>query len=380
MKIVHVIAGLTDGGAEGVLYRLCLQDQLNTHTVLSLTDGGKYGPLLQTDGIALHCLNMPRGRLTWAGVVRLYRLIRDLRPDVVQTWMYHADFIGGLIAKIAGVRRVYWGVRNSLMTVKESGWVIFFLARINAFLSRWIPVGVICCADRAKDMHQNIGYAANKLITIPNGYNLDSFKPDSKIGSQLRVALAIDESIPLLGCVSRYSPQKNHEGLLKALSLVKKNGIAFRCLLVGRGLDTDNTQLVSWLIQYGLQDEILLLGQRKDVPAIMNALDLHVLPSTAEGFPNVIAEAMACETPCVSTDVGDAAYIIGQTGWLVPPADAQLLAEAIQSALVCWNDKTAWSLRRTAARTRIMEHFSLEKMVATYRATWENGLQDVSSV
>jgi len=229
-------------------------------------------------------------------------------------------------------------------------------------------------------MHQNIGYAANKLITIPNGYNLDSFKPDSKIGSQLRVALAIDESIPLLGCVSRYSPQKNHEGLLKALSLVKKNGIAFRCLLVGRGLDTDNTQLVSWLIQYGLQDEILLLGQRKDVPAIMNALDLHVLPSTAEGFPNVIAEAMACETPCVSTDVGDAAYIIGQTGWLVPPADAQLLAEAIQSALVCWNDKTAWSLRRTAARTRIMEHFSLEKMVATYRATWENGLQDVSSV
>lgn len=126
MKIVHVIAGLTDGGAEGVLYRLCLQDQLNTHTVLSLTDGGKYGPLLQTDGIALHCLNMPRGRLTWAGVVRLYRLIRDLRPDVVQTWMYHADFIGGLIAKIAGVRRVYWGVRNSLMTVKESGWVIFF--------------------------------------------------------------------------------------------------------------------------------------------------------------------------------------------------------------------------------------------------------------
>lgn len=285
MKIVHVIAGLTDGGAEGVLYRLCLQDQLNTHTVLSLTDGGKYGPLLQTDGIALHCLNMPRGRLTWAGVVRLYRLIRDLRPDVVQTWMYHADFIGGLIAKIAGVRRVYWGVRNSLMTVKESGWVIFFLARINAFLSRWIPVGVICCADRAKDMHQNIGYAANKLITIPNGYNLDSFKPDSKIGSQLRVALAIDESIPLLGCVSRYSPQKNHEGLLKALSLVKKNGIAFRCLLVGRGLDTDNTQLVSWLIQYGLQDEILLLGQRKDVPAIMNALDLHVLPSTAEVSP-----------------------------------------------------------------------------------------------
>lgn len=151
-------------------------------------------------------------------------------------------------------------------------------------------------------------------------------------------------------------------------------------MLVGRGLDTDNTQLVSWLIQYGLQDEILLLGQRKDVPAIMNALDLHVLPSTAEGFPNVIAEAMACETPCVSTDVGDAAYIIGQTGWLVPPADAQLLAEAIQSALVCWNDKAAWSLRRTAARSRIMEHFSLEKMVATYRATWENGLQDVSSV
>ena len=229
-----------------------------------------------------------------------------------------------------------------------------------------------------------IKVARNHLVQLEQGNIQKGVQPDlfsvSYPESELSVALAIDESIPLLGCVSRYSPQKNHEGLLKALSLVKKNGIAFRCLLVGRGLDTDNTQLVSWLIQYGLQDEILLLGQRKDVPAIMNALDLHVLPSTAEGFPNVIAEAMACETPCVSTDVGDAAYIIGQTGWLVPPADAQLLAEAIQSALVCWNDKTAWSLRRTAARTRIMEHFSLEKMVATYRATWENGLQDVSSV
>jgi glycosyltransferase involved in cell wall biosynthesis len=181
----------------------------------------------------------------------------------------------------------------------------------------------------------------------------------------------MEHDTPLLGMVGRFDPQKDHENLLRALDQLKQAGTLFRCVLVGRGLDATNDQLTAWLEQYGFQDDVLLLGQRSDVPAVMSALDLHVLSSAyGEAFPNVLAEAMACGTPCVTTDVGDAAAIVGDTGWVAPPADTARLAEAIEAALAVRDDSSVWQARREAARTRVAERFSLEKMVAAYHAVW----------
>lgn len=371
MNVFHIITGLNDGGAEAVLHRLCSSDKNHRYHVVSLMDAGKYGPLLEQAGVSVVCLGMPQGRLSISGLWRLWRLLRRQTPDRVQTWMYHADLIGGVVARLAGVRRVFWGIHNTTLEQGKSHRATIAIAHLNARLSGWVPTAIVCCAERAREVHQALGYDAEKLIVIPNGYDLDRFRPDLSNRARLRAEWGITPDTALLGMVGRFDPQKDHDNLLRALGRLKQGGTPFHCVLVGWGLDVSNVQLAEWLKQYGLQGEVLLLGQRSDVPAVMSALDLHVLSSAyGEAFPNVLAEAMACGTPCVTTDVGDAAAIVGDTGWVVPPSNPVRLAEAIEAALVARDDTSIWLARREAVRMRVAERFSLEKMVAAYHAAW----------
>jgi glycosyltransferase involved in cell wall biosynthesis len=175
----------------------------------------------------------------------------------------------------------------------------------------------------------------------------------------------------LIGTVGRYDPQKDHANLLQALVLLRSRNIPLRCVLVGTNLDGENQELLAQIQRLGLEKTVMLLGRRTDIPAVMSALDVHVLPSAyGEAFPNVVAEAMACETPCVVTDVGDAAYIVGDMGWVVPPRNALTLANAIEQALIALKNPADWQQRKTAARQRIEQNFSIERMVAQYHAVW----------
>jgi glycosyltransferase involved in cell wall biosynthesis len=370
-RVVHVITGLEDGGAEAVLYALCANDKSHEHCVVSLTGPGKYAALLQQVGVRVECLSMPRGRFTLRGAAQLWRLLRGLRPDVVQTWMYHADLVGGVLAKLAGVPRVFWGIHHSTLGAGTSRRTTVAIARLNAWLSPWIPAGIVCCADSARRVHESLGYAVSKFTVIPNGYDLSRFHPDPVARARLRGEWCVQDQLPVVGMVSRFHPLKDHETLLRALGRVRQAGKDFRCVLVGNGLSSDNAQLAYMLEQNGLGDRALLLGQRADVPAIMSALDLHVLSSREEAFPNVLAEAMACGTPCITTDVGDAATIVGETGWVVPPGNAAELARAVDAALVARSDSESWPQRREAARTSIERRFRLESMIGAYRALWD---------
>lgn len=375
MKVLHITTGLGDGGAEAVLYRLCAHDKGHQHTVISLMDEGKYGPLLEQAGIAVHCLYLPRGRLRLGALFRLWQLSRQLRPDVVQTWMYHGDFVGGVMARLAGVRNVVWGIHNTTLEPGKSRWTTIVIARVSAWLSHWIPKRIAVCAQRAVEVHRSLGYDAVRMRVIPNGYNLSRFKPDSSSGLKVREEWGISQETPLLGMVARYDPQKDHDNLLDALKILRERGVEFCCVLVGTGMDSGNQGVVNLVLSKELQCHVKLAGQRNDVPAVMNALDLHVLSSAAEAFPNVLAEAMACGTPCVTTDVGDAAVIVGDTGWVVPPRDATALADGIQEALRDWRGK-AWSDRKNSARERIKNCFSVDRMVDAYGQLWQESIAE----
>lgn len=372
MNIFHIITGLADGGAEAVLYRLCTHDAENRHVVVSMMDEGKYGPLLRAAGVAVHCLGMPRGRVTVRGLWRLWRLLRAERPTVVQTWMYHADLVGGVLARLAGVRAVCWGIRNSNLEPGKSRRATIWIARLDARLSRWVPAAIVCCAAQARDVHVRLGYAAEKFVIIPNGYDVGRFRPDAAARARLRAEWGVPDGVPLLGMVARFDPQKDHANLLAACARLQASGADFAAVLVGTGCDAGNAALVQQLAAAGLTQRVRLLGRRDDVPAVMAALDLHVLSSAyGEAFPNVLAEAMACGTPCVTTDVGDAAQIVGETGWVVPPRDAAALAEGIAAALKEWRERPdEWAARRCAARERIVETFGLDRMVQAYRRVW----------
>ena len=221
------------------------------------------------------------------------------------------------------------------------------------------------------DVHEALGYDRSKMRFIPNGYDLADFQPGLDPQGDMKSTLVADQYIPLIGTVGRFDPQKDHANLLDALTILRDRGTAFQCVLVGAGLDSCNAQIVDWIAQRGLVAYVKLLGRRNDIPKFMNALDLHVLPSAyGEAFPNVVAEAMACGTPCVVTDVGDAAYIVGDTGWVVPPRDASALADAIAVALLDVMDSEKRIDRGSRARARIEEHFSIERMVNSYTKIW----------
>lgn len=372
MIVAHVITGLEDGGAEAVLFRLCSADTQNEHVVISLQSMGKYGPLLKNAGVTVHCLCMPRGRLTLGGIWKLARLFRHLRPDVVQTWMYHGDLIGGVVARATGIRRIFWGVRHTDLEKGKSSTATIIVAWLDAFLSRWVPKSIVSCSEKGVAVHQAIGYVADKFTVIPNGYDLHRFTPDPLARQTVRSALGIPEDMPLLGMVARFDPQKDHLNLVSALGLLKRNGLDFRCALVGSGMSESNTKLTHWLDTHEIRNRVMLLGQRSDIPAVMNALDVHVLSSAfGEAFPNVLCEAMACGTPCVTTDAGDAGLIVGNNGWVVPAKSAEALAFAMADAIKQrLDDPAAWSTRQAKARQSILERFSIGKMVDRYNDVW----------
>lgn len=371
MLIAHIITGLNNGGAEAVLYRLVTNDTDHKHVVVSLMGMGKYGPMLEEKGIEVVCLNMPQGKLTMGGVLTLWKALRKYKPNVVQTWMYHADFIGGLVAKFAGIKNVFWGIHHTDLVPSESKKATILLARLCAKLSTFVPTKIVCCAERSAEVHAKLGYKKEKMAVIGNGYELSHFRVDEALATEARQALGIDANIPLLGKVGRFDALKDHKNLLQALAILKNKGLFYRAVLIGPNMDEHNAELMCWIEQSQLQDNLLLLGQRTDIPALMNALDVHILSSMSEAFPNVLPEAMACGTPCVTTDVGDAGLIVGDTGWVVPPRNAEDLADAIEQALLeKKNSPEAWQQRKLACRQRIEENFSIGTMIEKYHAVW----------
>lgn len=372
MKIVHIITGLEDGGAEAVLYRLCLNAGHHEHVVISLMTGGKYGPLLERANVPVYCLDMPQGSLRVRSLARLWRVLRHHRPDIVQTWMLHADLVGGLLARAAGVRRIFWNIRHCDLDARTSAGSSILASQLCAGLSRWVPYRVICCSQRAAAANKGLGYRADKFHVIPNGYDLNAFRPSQRGRKRLRDELGVGAETPLLGMVGRFDSDKDHKNLLSALGALSRRGVDFRCVLVGSGLEPSNDELLRLLDANELTGSTILLGRRDDVPSVMNALDLHVLSSAREAFPNVLCEAMSCGTPCVSTDVGDAALIIGDTGWVVPPRNPRALSEALKAALLAREDRELWRVRKQACRHRIEQNFCIERMVNAYDAAWQD--------
>lgn len=372
MKVLHIITSLNNGGAEGVLYRLCKYNNKVEHIVISMMDEGKHGPLLKTEGVEVLCLNLPAGQVHLSAVWKLFKLIRTIEPNVVQTWMYHADLIGGLVAKLAGVKNVFWNVRHTTLESGKSKRSTILVAKACSLLSAWVPKKIIYCAHDAQNVHEAIGYKKGKAQIIGNGYDLTQFQVSNELQCEFKAQLSLLDTDLVLGMVGRYHPQKDHSNLIAALWLVKNLGFDFKLLLVGKNLDLENSELLDKIYKSGLSNNVVLCGQRADIPAVMNALDIHILSSSfGEAFPNVLAEAMACGTPCVTTNVGDAALIVGETGWVVPPKQSKALAvNIIQAIEEQQTNKQAWLNRKKACRGRILENFSIEKMIANYNRAW----------
>lgn len=375
MKVLHIITGLTQGGAESALFRLITSkynDASVTHVVISMVDFGVYGKRLQDENIEVHMLNMPRGIPSLKGLHKLWLLIRSSRPDIIQTWMYHSDLVGGIIARLAGYNNVVWGIVNFNLDPSVAGRSTRWTAKLCAILSGIVARRIISCSERAVKAHEQIGYAKKKFVNIPLGYDLAEFYNNAVEADALKTSWGIPGNTPVVGCVARWDHQKDHQNLLYAFAMVSNEFPEVVCVLVGPWMDDQNQDLVELVNKInGVENKIILAGRVDSIPNAMSALDLHILPSLGEAFPNVVAEAMACETPCIVTDVGDAAAIVDNTGWVVPPADSTALANKLRIALNAMKTKEEWKQRGAACRRRIEENYSMQRMIRSYYDLWE---------
>jgi len=317
-----------------MLKRLVLSNHANSscrHIVVSLTDEGALGAQLQAGGVEVHWLGMHSFLGAPLLLTRLVRLIRELRPDIIQTWMYHADLLGGLAARLTGNRNVVWGVRTTDLSDGSSMTVI--VRKICAWFSRWIPQVIVCAAEASRQSHIAVGYDAKKMVVVPNGYDFAWLQASLGERNALRKQWGIQLDELIVGSLGRFHTDKNQERFILAADLLATRFPQLRFVMAGRGVDSNNPLLMDWIAQTSCKERFILLGERKDVPQCLAAMDIFCLHSRTEGFPNALAEAMAMGLPCVTTDVGDAAMLLSDTGVVVPSEAPVALANGVERLL-----------------------------------------------
>ena len=297
--------------------------------VVSLMSLGVIGELLCKQGVKVHALSLSSTGYNLPIVFwRLIKIIRQFKPDIVQTWMYHADFFGGLASRLAGCKKVVWGVRSTAIPQGALS-VTYWLIRLCAICSHIIPHHIICCANSAKKAHIKLGYASNKITVIVNGYDFSVFDEHLHSRAKARFKLGFDDDEIVIGAVGRFDPLKDFHNFITAASnvSVKRDNVKF--LIVGNNIEWSNARLRKWIESYGLTNKFHLIGLQQNIPFFLSAMDVFCLSSVNEAFPNVVVEAMAMGLPCVVTQAGDAPDILGMTDFVVPVKDPISLSAAL---------------------------------------------------
>jgi len=375
LRILHLIPNVrSGGGAQAVLFRLAMADSVNRHDVVTLLEKGAFAKALESGGVSVRSLDIAGVPGLIRSLFVLRRILRQERPDVLQSWMYHADLLGAVASASAGVP-VVWGLHHTTFEKGGTSRSVRLAARLCAWLSPRLPQRIVSCSEAGVAAHIDKGYAASKLVVVSNGYDTRAFTPRTPgAPDPLRAELGLAPDTRLLGMAARWDPQKDHANLIAGLArLARQRSHGWHVVLFGSRMEAANEPLVRLIDQASLADRITLLGRREDVIEVMRSLDVHVLSSRfGEAFPNVLNESMLVGTPCVTTDVGDAARIVGDIGWTVPPSDPDALGQAMLAAVQAMNDAPAWATRCAEGRRRIVDHFSVETMLAGYDAVWRN--------
>ena len=365
----HVITGLDTGGAERSLVNLVTgMDRAQfSSDVVTLVDAGPMAEPLKEAGIPVTSLGMRRGRPTPAALLSLIRHLRATKPAILQTWLYHADLIGTAAAWIARPELLLWNVRCTDITLADSEKSMRSLVRLLAMLSGR-PDAIVVNSQRGQKDHKRIGYHPKRWVNIPNGVDLRRFHPRDGEKAALRTRLGLRPNATTVGLVARYHPMKDVETFLRAASLFRRNHANSQFVLSGEGFTRDNSILAAMIEALDLSGHVSLLGPRSDIDLIYPTLDVLALCSIyGEGFPNVLCEAMACSVPCIATDVGDSAQIIGDCGLIVPMRNPEALAQGWEALI-----KRGLGVVGELARSRITAHFGLDRMCAQYQSLYRS--------
>ncbi len=365
LRILHLITTLETGGAQTMLWNLVshMNAAAFENRVVSMTALGAVGERLRDHGVTVDVLGMRRGLPDVRGLLPLRRIVREFRPDGLQTWLYHADLLGTMLSRTMGIRPLIWNIRCATMDLSRYGLSSRLTLRFLARLSRR-PEAVIVNSRAGLVLHESLGFNPRRWALIPNGFDVKRFSPDDSARARLRSELGLREESLLIGLIARYDAMKGHDAFLAAAAdVARQAGVHF--VLAGGGVDMQNQVLKELIAKSGIQSRVFLLGERRDVPALLAGLDVVCSASIGEGFPNAVGEAMACGIPCVVTDTGDSAWLLGEhAGKVVPVSDSGALSKALSEMIAVGRDARA--AMGAAGRRRIVENFTLDSAVSHY--------------
>ncbi|HEY2588625.1 MAG TPA: glycosyltransferase [Tepidisphaeraceae bacterium] len=371
VRVVHIINSFEFGGAESMLCNLLLRSdrrRFDPHVVALIDDLRVAGPIVAAE-IPLVTMGMKPGLPSPLAIVRLIRHLRRLRPAVVQTWMDHSNLIGGVAARFVPGARVVWGIHHSNHVAELTKRTTLMTVGACARLSGRVPARIVCCSEQSRVHYGQRGFTSERLTVIPNGFDTDHFRPDATARLAIRQEIGVAPDAPLVGLVARYDPVKDHATFLRAAAIVHREFPDAQFLMCGDKVDPSNAALTQLIDSLGIGRACHLLGPRRDVARIYAALDISTSSSISEAFPLAVGEAMACGVPCVATDVGDSALMVGDTGMIVPPGDPGALAAGM--AELIGMAPSGRARLGGEARRRVRDRFDLGTVTRRYEALYE---------
>lgn len=367
---MHIITGLNRGGAEHSLLKLIKHDKINQHKVISLTGNGPLYKDFIMAGVPLILLDFKNSPLQ--ALITLFKSLKEETPQVIQTWMYHADFIGGVVGKLLRIP-VIWNVRHSIHDRNAERLGLKIIIYVNSMLSHLIPKSIVYCAHKSRHDHERIRYSNNNANVIHNGFYKAKFinyiQPLQKHDKRKR-------RLVNFCMVARYHPQKGHEVLLKAIYKIKKiTSLSIECTLVGSGCNKSNRSLLALIKKYELENEIILADEHSDTEHFYRNSLFSVLPSLyGEGLPNAVGESLSVGTPVIATNVGDTKILIGECGLVVEPGDINGFVDAIILMSSIASDEMEYKRLRLASYKRIQVSYSMNNMASNYRKVWVDAI------
>ncbi|MBV8453521.1 MAG: glycosyltransferase [Deltaproteobacteria bacterium] len=369
IRILHLITSLGLGGAEATLAQLVARmdrTRFQSSVVVMRSFPALRRPI-PTETVPLYCLQMRHAIPNPAALAHLISVLRAERPQVLQTWMYHADLLGLVASRLVRIPRIVWNIRRSFVSMQEHKIITALVLRTLAKLSG-LPDVVLTNSLAGQKTHQALGYDPRRWVWIPNCIDCDRFKPDSEQRLRLRNELGLAADTPLVGLVARYLPIKGHDIFIAAAQELAAVNRSVHFVLAGRLIDRTNTSLMRSLYSRGLAGRFHLLGERENIECVLAGLDVACSSSYGEGFPNTVGEAMACGVPCVVTDVGDSALLIGSTGKVVPAGNSLALYRSCEQLLSSEEQRRHFG---RCARRRVEDCFSIRSMVTRYEQLYE---------
>lgn len=351
------------------LLRQQAKDKSSTHIVVSLMDKGSRGDEIGSLS-ELYCLNLNRGSISIGALYKLLKIIKSNNPDVIHSWMYHANILAYLV-NLVFKKPLVWGIRCSLDNIKNlkpnTRLIVKFCAIVSSRIDR-----ITYNSNISIDQHIRYGFSERNAEFIANGFELDKFNRENKTKSKMDFSsLSVPEGVTVLGHVARFHPMKNHKGFIRTIApiLRRKRGKLF-CIMAGTNVDLNNRELVDLINELNVSNYFLLLGERADLKNVYHLFDFLVSPSLwGEGFPNVVGEAMSCGIPCIVSQVGQSSDIVGDCGYVYLPTQPDQLIACIETALQLTEEKYQ-ELSEKCVKT-IQHHYAIKTISDKYTKIYE---------